>query len=173
MSRHNSSGTSIGIVGTGIAGMGCAYFLQKSNDIAMYERNNDIGGHTNTITVDEDGMEIPIDTGFMVYNEVTYPNLARLFNELNVETKNTSMSFSVQHLPSGLEYSGSSLNHLFAQRKNIFNPRFVRMLWQINRFNSQCLEVIEEKKFESYTLEEYVRERRYGDDVLKKYLVPM
>jgi len=173
MIKHNSSTASIGIVGTGIAGMGCAHFLHKSHDIAMYERNNYIGGHTHTVTVDEDGTEIPIDTGFMVYNEVTYPNLVRLFNELSVETKNSSMSFSVQHVPSGLEYSGSSLNHLFAQRRNILNPRFIRMLFQINRFNRECLEVLQEKRFASCTLEEYVRERKYGDDVLRKYLVPM
>lgn len=173
MSKKHSARTSIGIVGTGIAGMGCAYFLHTTHDITIYEQNNYIGGHTNTVTVDEDGTEIPIDTGFMVYNEVTYPNLVRLFHELNVETKNTSMSFSVQHLPSGLEYSGSSLNHLFAQRKNILSPRFIRMIWQINRFNNECPEVLADKKFASYTLEEYVRERRFGDDVLKKYLVPM
>ena len=137
--------------------MGCAYFLHTTHDITIYEQNNYIGGHTNTVTVDEDGTEIPIDTGFMVYNEVTYPNLVRLFHELNVETKNTSMSFSVQHLPSGLEYSGSSLNHLFAQRKNILSPRFIRMIWQINRFNNECPEVLADKKFASYTLEKYVR----------------
>ena len=86
-SKRQSTRTSIGIVGTGIAGMGCAHFLHKTHDIAIYEQNNYVGGHTNTVTVDEDGTEIPIDTGFMVYNEVTYPNLVRLFNELNVETK--------------------------------------------------------------------------------------
>jgi predicted NAD/FAD-binding protein len=173
MKPKKSTRLNIGIVGTGIAGMGCAHFLQKGYDISMYEQNDYVGGHTNTVTVDEDGTEIPIDTGFMVYNEVTYPNLVRLFRELNVETKNTSMSFSVQHVPSGLDYSGSSLNHLFAQRRNILSPRFVRMVWQINRFNNECLEVLEGEKFASYTLEEYVQERGYGDDVLKKYLVPM
>ncbi len=173
MNEKNKAASSIGIVGTGIAGMGCAHFLHGTHDIAMYEQNGYPGGHTNTVTVDEDGTEIPIDTGFMVYNEVTYPNLVRLFKELNVDTKAAPMSFSVQHIPSGLEFSGSSLNHLFAQRKNILSPGFVRMLWQINRFNTECLEVLEDKKYAAYTLEEYVRERKYGDDVLNKYLVPM
>jgi uncharacterized protein len=173
MKLPDVQGKSIGIVGTGIAGMGCAHFLYKDCDVALYEANDYIGGHTNTVTVDEDGTEIPIDTGFMVYNEVTYPNLVQLFKDLRVETKNTSMSFSVQHIPTGLEYSGSSLNHLFAQRKNLFNPRFIRMLMQINRFNEECVEVLENEKYSSYTLEEYVREKGFGGEMLMKYLVPM
>ena len=173
MSAHQPHESSIGIIGTGIAGMGCAYFLRKKYDVTLYERNDYVGGHTNTVTVDEDGLEVPIDTGFMVYNEVTYPNLVRLFKELNVETKNSSMSFSVQHIPSGLEFCGSSLNHLFAQRKNLFNPRFIRMLMQIDRFNGECVEVLENERFASYTLQEYVNEKGFGGDMLMKYLVPM
>jgi predicted NAD/FAD-binding protein len=170
---RRSQKISVGIVGTGIAGMGCAYFLQSSHEIFLYEKNAYVGGHTNTVCVEEDGKEIPIDTGFMVYNQVTYPNLTRLFGELQVETKNTSMSFSVQHVPSGLEYCGSSVNHLFAQRKNLFNPAFIKMLMEIRRFNAESPEVLENDRFADYTIDAYVRERGYGRNVIEKYLIPM
>jgi predicted NAD/FAD-binding protein len=163
----------IAIIGTGIAGMGAAHFLQKEYDITVFEKNNYVGGHTNTVTVDEDGTQIYIDTGFMVFNQVTYPNLIRLFAELNVPTKKTSMSFSVQHVPSGLEYSGTGLNELFAQRRNLFNPRYIRMLLQINRFNEECEEVMHNPKYWGVTLAQYVKDKKYGDDFLYKYLIPM
>lgn len=163
----------IAIIGTGIAGMSAAHFLNKHFDITLFEKNNYVGGHTNTITVDEEGTPINIDTGFMVFNHATYPNLLRLFTELNVPTKKTSMSFSVQHLPTGLEFSGSGLNGLFAQRKNILRPRYIRMLLQINRFNSECEEVLTDPRYAHLTLAEYVKEKRYGYDFLYKYLIPM
>ncbi|MFZ4620553.1 MAG: NAD(P)/FAD-dependent oxidoreductase [Bacteroidota bacterium] len=163
----------LAIIGSGIAGMGAAHFLQHDFDITLFEKNNYVGGHTNTVTVDEEGTKVHIDTGFMVYNQVTYPNLIRLFAELNVPTKKTSMSFSVNHVPSGLEFSGSGLNELFAQRRNIFNPRYIRMLLQINRFNEECGEVLTDPKFAEMTLGEYVKLKGYGDDFLYKYIVPM
>jgi predicted NAD/FAD-binding protein len=153
--------------------MGAAHFLHKEFDITLFEKNNYVGGHTNTVTVDEDGTPIYIDTGFMVFNQITYPNLIRLFSELNVPTKKTSMSFSVHHVPTGLEFSGSGLNELFAQRKNIFNPRYIKMLLQINRFNEECEEVLTDPRFAGMTLAEYVKEKQYGDDFLYKYLIPM
>ncbi len=163
----------IAIIGTGIAGMGCAYFLHKKYDVTLFEKNDYVGGHTNTISVDEDGTPVYIDTGFMVYNHVTYPNLLKLFAELNVPTKKTSMSFSVQHIPSGLEFCGSGMNGLFAQRKNIFNPRYIKMLKQIGRFNTECEEVLNDPRYYEMSLGEYVREKKYGDDMLYKYLIPM
>ena len=163
----------VAIIGTGIAGMGAAHFLQHEYDITLFEKNSYVGGHTNTVTVDEDGTPIHIDTGFMVYNQVTYPNLIRLFSELNVPTKKTSMSFSVNHVPSGLEFSGSGLNELFAQRRNIFNPRYIKMLLQINRFNEECEEVLTDPKFAEMTLGEYVKLKGFGEDFLYRYIVPM
>ena len=105
----------LAIVGTGVAGLGCAHFLHHEYDLTIYEQNDYAGGHTNTITVDEAGRPVPIDTGFMVFNHVTYPLLTRLFKELQVETKPTDMSFSVSHTGSGIEYNGTSINHLFGQ----------------------------------------------------------
>src|SRR6266571_3110373 len=163
----------LAIIGTGVAGLGCAYFLHPRYDLTLYEKNDYAGGHTNTIAVQEGETTIPIDTGFMVYNEVTYPNLTRLFRELGVRVKPTSMSFSVQHLPSRLEFCGSSLDHLFAQRGNLVSPRFWGMLRQINRFNREAARALSSALDESLTLGEYVRQRNFGEDFLNFYLVPM
>lgn len=163
----------LAIIGTGIAGLGCAYFLQSKYDLTLYEKNDYPGGHTNTVTVAEGAAALPIDTGFMVFNEVTYPNLTRLFRELEVRVKPSKMSFSVQHLPSGLEFSGSSLNHLFAQRRNLLRPRFWRMLSQTNRFNREAVATLQSREHDSSSLGDYVTARNYGDDFLNFYLVPM
>ncbi|MHB1050388.1 MAG: NAD(P)/FAD-dependent oxidoreductase [Bacteroidota bacterium] len=163
----------LAIIGTGVAGMGCAYFLHKKFDITMFEKNDYVGGHTNTVTVDEEGTPVHIDTGFMVFNHVTYPNLLRLFSELNVPTKKTSMSFSVQHTASGLEFSGTGISGLFAQRKNIFSPRYIAMLKQIGRFNTECEEVLTDPGYADMTLAEYVRAKGYGEEMMYKYLIPM
>lgn len=163
----------LAIIGTGIAGLGCAHFLHPHYDLTLYEQNDYAGGHTNTITVDEQGQAVPIDTGFMVFNHVTYPNLTRLFRELDVATKPTEMSFSVQHTPTGLEYNGGSLNLLFGQRRNLLRPRYWRMLGQINRFNADALPALQNPAFANYTLRQYIAERGYGEDMLHLYLVPM
>ncbi len=109
----------------------------------------------------------------MVYNRVTYPNLIRLLEELGVKTQPTAMSFSVQYLPMNLEFAGSSLNHLFAQRKNLFNPRFIKMLLSVNRFNEEAVRALMDPAYEHYSIGRYVEERGYGEDFLNAYLVPM
>jgi len=161
------------IIGTGIAGMGCGHFLHTLDDITFYEGNDYVGGHTNTVTVDEDGRPVYIDTGFMVFNFETYPNLCKLFEQIKAPIKKTDMSFSVQHLPSGLEYSGSSLNHLFAQRKNIFNLSYLKMLGQISRFNKESVKILDDPKYADYSIGRYVKEFNFSEDMLWKYLVPM
>jgi len=163
----------LAIIGTGIAGLGCAHFLHRRYELSLYEKNDYPGGHSNTVSVTENQRSVPIDTGFMVFNRVTYPNLTRLFAELGVAIKPTDMSFSVMHRPTGLEYCGSSLNHLFAQRRNLLRPRFWRMLAQINRFNTEAMAALAGTEFQNHTLGDYVRERRYGEDFLNFYLVPM
>ena len=163
----------VAIIGTGVAGLGCAHFLHRKFDLTLYEKNDYPGGHANTIPVAEEHRSVPVDTGFMVFNEVTYPNLTRLFRELGLAVQPTEMSFSVQHLPTRLEFCGSSLNHLFAQRKNLVRPRFWRMIWQINRFNTEAIAALAAPEIQNCTLGEYVRWRDYGDDFLNFYLVPM
>ncbi len=164
---------SLAIVGTGIAGLGAAHLLHDRFDLTVLEQGDYAGGHTNTITVDEQGRPVPIDTGFMVFNPVTYPNLTRFFRELDVATKPTEMSFSVQHAPSGLEYNGSSLGQLFGQRRNLLSPRHWRMLMAINRFNDEAVPALDDPRWAGHSLGEYVAERGYGDDMLHRYLIPM
>ena len=139
----------------------------------MFEANDYVGGHTRTLTVEEDGRALPVDTGFMVFNHVTYPNLVRLFRALDVPTKRTDMSFSVNHTVRRLEYCGSSLNHLFAQRRNLLRPSFYRMLHRIDRFNREAAAALDDPAVRGLTLAEYVRRGHYGDDFLNLYLIPM
>ncbi len=163
----------LAIVGTGIAGLGCAHFLRHRYALTLYEKALHVGGHANTVLVEDGSGSVPIDTGFMTYNQVTYPNLTRLFRELNVTAQPSSMSFSVQHLPARLEFCGSSLNQLFAQRRNLLNTRFWRMLLTINRFNQDALASLNSSSDDSQSLGEYIRERNYGDQFRDFYLMPM
>lgn len=163
----------LAIIGTGIAGMGCGHFLHKKYDITLFEELDYVGGHTNTVTVEEDGQPVYIDTGFMVFNYQTYPNLTQLFDEIKAPVKKTDMSFSVQYLPSKLEYSGSSMNHLFAQRRNIFNPSFLKMLMQINRFNKESVDILDKPEYANYSIGRYIKEFGYSEDMVWKYMIPM
>ena len=165
----------LAIIGTGIAGLGCAHFLRHDFDLTLFERNDYVGGHTHTVTTPEPGTgrRVAMDTGFMVFNHATYPHLTRLFRELGVATKPTAMSFSVRHADTGLEFAGSSLNHLFAQRRNFFRPRFWRLLAAINRFNAEAVAALDDPATHSETLGDYVRRRGYGADFFDLYLVPM
>ncbi len=165
----------IGIIGTGIAGMGCAHFLHREHAITVFEKDAHVGGHANTVTAREPGTgaALPIDTGFMVFNRVTYPLLCRLFAALEVPVKRTDMSFSVRDRASGIEWCGSSLNHLFAQRRNLLRWRFVRMVLQIDRFNREALPALDDPAIARWTLREYVERRGYGADFLELFLVPM
>lgn len=163
----------LAIIGTGIAGMGCGHWLHKHYEITLFEQNDYVGGHTNTIAVNEKGTDVFMDTGFMVFNFETYPHLCELFKEIGAPIKKTDMSFSVQHLPSGLEYCGSGLNGLFAQRKNIFSPRYIKMLMQISRFNKKSVEIMDDPAYAHYSLGQYIEEFGFGEDMLWKYLIPM
>jgi predicted NAD/FAD-binding protein len=163
----------LAIIGTGIAGLGLGHFIHKEFDIVYYENNDYIGGHTNTVDVAEGNKLFPIDTGFIVFNEMTYPNLTRLFKELSIETKNSSMSFSVQHLPTRLEFCGSGVNGLFAQRSNFFNIPYLKLLYQINRFNTESPSILDDPKYKNYTLRQYILEKKMGTDILYRYIIPM
>ncbi len=177
--------SSLAIIGSGIAGLGCAHFLHPYHSITVFEQAGYVGGHTNTVEIREPlpvdprtgqgatARTVPIDTGFMVYNEVTYPLLTRLFRELQVPTQSTDMSFAVKHTAEDIEFCGSSLNHLFAQRKNLLSLRFLRMLSAINRFNREAVAALDRPETGRLTLGEYVRQRGYGEDFFNLYLVPM
>jgi len=119
----------VAIIGSGISGLSCAWMLSKQSqncDITLFEAADTLGGHTATVDVSLDGRDYAIDTGFIVYNTRTYPNFIALLHELGIQGQPTEMSFSVHNPESGLEYNGHTLNTLFAQRRNLFKPKFWR-----------------------------------------------
>ena len=162
----------IAIIGTGIAGNVAAYKLRREHDITVYEAAPYIGGHTNTIDAYENGRRIPIDTGFIVFNDRTYPNFVRLLDEIGQESQPSEMSFSVRAESGGLEYSGTSLNSLFAQRSNVLRPSFHRMIRDILRFNAEALQSIDQLDAEM-TLGDYLSTNSYDEEFVNHYLVPM
>jgi predicted NAD/FAD-binding protein len=162
----------IAIIGTGIAGNVAAYRLARDHEVTIFEADDRIGGHTNTIDVEADGQQLAIDTGFIVYNDVTYPNFISLLNELGIESQASEMSFSVSSKRTGLEYNGASLNALFAQRRNLLNPTFYRMLVDILRFNREAPEVLN-GNVPQQTLGEYLDSNGYSKSFVEHYIVPM
>ncbi len=162
----------IAIVGTGIAGNVAAYKLRQDHEITVFESGEYAGGHTNTVDVHEGDRDYAVDTGFIVFNDRTYPNFIRLLDEIGQESQASEMSFSVQAQNSGIEYSGSSLNSLFAQRRNILRPPFYRMIRDILRFNSTIVPSVDHLD-ESETLGSYLLENNYGHEFVDHYLVPM
>lgn len=164
---------SLAIIGSGISGIAASYFLHNHYDVTLIEKENYIGGHTNTVEVEEEGKKIPIDTGFIVFNHVTYPMLLRFYRELGVPTKKSDMSFSVQNDLEKLEFCGSGLNGLFLQRKNLFRIRYIKMLLEIDRFNTHAPKILEDPKYDHWELGKYMQEFNYGKDILNNYLIPM
>ncbi len=162
----------IAIVGTGIAGNVAAYHLNREHDITVFEANDYIGGHTNTVSVDEDGRQLAIDTGFIVFNDRTYPAFTRLLDELGQTSKRSVMSFSVRSARCGLEYNGSSLNGLFAQRRNLLRPRFMRMIRDILRFNGEARSALDGLSPDA-TVGAYLAANGYSAEFKDDYLVPM
>jgi predicted NAD/FAD-binding protein len=163
----------LAVIGGGIAGLGAAWLLRRRYDVTVLEREPRIGGHSNTVEIDEGGRPVPIDTGFMVFNQVTYPNLVRLFAELQVPTKPTEMSFSVRHEVCDVEFNGMGLNRVFAQRRNLVRPRYLKLLAQIMRFFRVANAALEDESLEKLSLRDFVHLHRLSDDFLRMYLVPM
>lgn len=162
----------IAIIGTGISGMVTAYLLNREHEVTVFEANDYIGGHTHTVKVPTAEGIYDIDTGFIVYNEVTYPNFVKLIDQLGVETQNTSMSFSLRNEITGLEYSSDSLSALFTQRRNFFSPRFYRMLKDILRFNHNAPKLLQSNA-PVMTLETFLTQNRYSQEFCEHYLIPM
>ncbi|MBH3405093.1 FAD-dependent oxidoreductase [Pseudomonas glycinae] len=164
----------IAIVGSGIAGLTCAYLLARRHDITVFEADARIGGHTHTVPVTVDGREYAVDTGFIVFNDWTYPNFIRLLGQLGVTFKPTEMSFSVNDPDTGLEYNGNNLNSLFAQRSNLLSPGFWGMLRDILRFNKEARRDLAEQRITAdTTLDDYLKAGAYGERFILHYIVPM
>lgn len=164
----------LAIVGTGMAGMSAAYFLKDQFDITLFEKNDYIGGHTNTVYVDEDGEQKPIDSGFIVFNEETYPNMVKLFRKLEVPYYDSDMSFSVLETKSGLEYNGSSLwNGLFAQKSNLFKISYLKMILDIQKLCKLAPKLVDDPRYDSLTVRDLVEKEGYGKDFLDHFVIPM
>ena len=162
----------IAIVGSGVSGLVVAHLLHPGHEITLYEAGSHIGGHTHTHAVEQQGRPYQVDTGFIVYNEKTYPNFINLLEQLGVVSQPSNMSFSVQSAESGLEYNGTSLNHLFAQRLNLLRPSFHRMLRDIFRFYREAGEMLEGHDHTT-TLGAYLADNRYGDEFVRDHIIPM
>ena len=164
----------IAIIGSGIAGLTCAYLLNRRHAITLFEAESWVGGHTHTVPVSLDGQHYAIDTGFIVFNDWTYPNFIHLLRQLGVRYQPTEMSFSVHDPRSGVEYNGNNLNSLFAQRSNLLSPRFWGMLQDILRFNREALRDLEEGRIAAdLTLGQYLQQNGYGQRFIDHYIVPM
>ena len=164
----------IAIVGSGIAGLTCAYLLNRKHNIQVFEAGDWIGGHTHTVDVQVEGRRYAIDTGFIVFNDWTYPNFIRLLGQVGVAFKPTEMSFSVSDPSSGVEYNGHDLNSLFAQRSNLWSPAFWGMLRDILRFNRQSLDDLASDRIDAdTTLGQYLQRNGYGRRFIEHYIVPM
>lgn len=162
----------IAIVGGGISGLVAAFRLQGEHDITLFEANDYPGGHTNTVELELGGRQYRIDTGFIVFNDWTYPNFVQLLHELGVAARPSTMSFSVSDDRTGLEYNGHSLDSLFAQRRNLLRPRFYRMLADIVRFNREATACVANCD-DATTVGEFLARRRYSRQFAEYYLLPM
>lgn len=179
MNTATASRQRIAIIGSGISGLTAAYVLHPHHEITVFENNTRIGGHTATVDVTmPDGESHAIDTGFIVYNEWTYPNFIKLLGRLGIQRKPSEMSFSVRNEIAGkhygLEYSGNNLDTLFCQRRNIIRPSFLRMVRDILRFNREAIMHLNDGSLqEDLSLGDYLRKHRYSPEFIEHYLVPM
>jgi uncharacterized protein len=162
----------IAIIGSGISGLTAARRLCQDHEITVFEANGYVGGHTNTIDVEAEGRSWAVDTGFIVFNDWTYPNFIALMNEIGVASQPSDMGFSVHCERSGLEYCGSSVNQLFAQRRNLVSPRFWTMIRDILRFNREAPRLLEGGE-DGLGLGEYLARERYSRGFIEQYVVPM
>ncbi len=162
----------IAIIGTGIAGNVLAHRLHPQHEITVFEANAYVGGHSNTVEMETAEGPVHLDTGFMVFNDRTYPNFQGLMDQLDIAYRPSEMSFSVQCQQSGLEYNGSSLNGLFAQRSNLLRPAFYRMIRDILRFNREAMEFLGQDGSDE-SLADFLARGRYGSLFVQQYLIPM
>ena len=161
----------LAIIGSGISGLTLAHHLHQQHDITIFEANSYIGGHTHTHAIDLFGQNYQVDTGFIVFNDRTYPNFINMLNELKVGWQPSNMSFSVRNETTGLEYNGTTLNSLFAQRSNFLKPSFYGMIRDILRFNKESLSLLEDGN--EISLGAYLAQNHYKPMFINNYIVPM
>ena len=159
----------LAIVGTGISGIACAHYLKNSFDISVFDKNDYLGGHTHTHNMGT----FTLDTGFIVFNLETYPNLLALFKEMNIEKQKSEMSFSVYNKTTGLQYSGTSYGHLFAQKKNFLNIKYLKFLLDINKFFKHAHRDYKEMEGSNETILSYCKRKGLSKYFIDNYLAPM
>jgi predicted NAD/FAD-binding protein len=163
----------IAVIGTGISGMSAAWLLSQRHEVTVFESDARIGGHSNTVVLDRANRPIAVDTGFIVYNELTYPNLTALFAHLEVPTQRSDMSFAVSLAGGELEYSGNNLAGLFAEKRNLFRPRFWSMLRDVHRFYREAPRDLTALEEFHTTLGDYLDANAYGMPFRRDHLLPM
>jgi predicted NAD/FAD-binding protein len=163
----------VAVVGSGISGLGAAWLLTRKHDVHVFEKRSRLGGHTHTVVHDLEGRDLPLDTGFIVFNEKTYPLLTRLFNELSVETQTSEMSFSVSCLDPDIEYASHSLSGLFAKRSLLFSPAHLRMLGDVVRFGRRGRQILAGAGDPGPTIGEFLEDERFSEYFARFYLMPM
>ncbi len=164
----------VAIIGSGISGLTLAYYLDKKYSVTLFEKQNRIGGHTHTHTLKISQDIIKVDSGFIVFNKKTYPNFIKLLKELKVSYQPSSMSFSVQSIVKQLEYAGNNPMTLFAQKKNLLNIYFWRLLWEILKFNKLAKKILQKPELiKDLTIQEFVKRHNFSEYFLENYLLPM
>jgi predicted NAD/FAD-binding protein len=164
----------VAIIGSGISGLTTAYLLSKKHKVTVFEKNNYVGGHTATVDIEKSGEKHAIDTGFIVFNDKTYPNFLALLAEIGISKVPTEMSFSVHNCATGLEYNGHNLNTLFAQRRNLFRPKFWQLVKNILRFNKLCKNIYQNNIYvEGLTVGQFLKENQFTDFFAEHYILPM
>ena len=171
--NRRTAALNVAVIGTGISGLSAAWLLSRRHRVTVYEQANYVGGHSNTVDIDIEGQSLPVDTGFIVYNPVNYPNLVSLFDHLDVPSKPSDMSFSVSKDNGNFEYAGTDLNGLLAQRRNIFRPRFLRMLKDLLRFYDQAQSPGNRSEVTTMTLGQFLHDHNYSDAFVADHLMPM
>ncbi|MGF1752062.1 FAD-dependent oxidoreductase [Vibrio makurazakiensis] len=164
----------IAIIGSGISGLTCAYLLSKKNDVTVFEKNDYVGGHTATVDIEHKGQDYAIDTGFIVFNDRTYPNFNELLMQLGIQRQATEMSFSVHNRQTKFEYNGHGINALFAQRRNVFRPKFWRLIYEIVKFNNLCKDAFRQGNIqEQSSLGEFLNKHHFSEFFSQHYILPM
>lgn len=163
----------IAIIGSGISGLTCGHYLHQQHDVTIFEANDYIGGHTATVDVELNGQCYAIDTGFIVYNDRTYPNFIQMMNEIGIRGVATQMSFSVRNDANGLEYNGHTITTLFAQKRNWFKPSFYRFIREILRFNRLAKAAAHDAEDSVQTLGEFLHHHQFSGYFCENYILPM
>ena len=163
----------IAVIGSGISGLSAAYLLSQKHEVHLFESGKRWGGHAHTVDVREGDRSLPMDTGFLVYNRVTYPHLCGFFDHLGVETCDSDMSLSIQNHLKNLEWSGTNINTVFGQRRNLFRPSFYKMISGILRFHKEAQQNLAESISQKWSLEQLLKQKKYSQEFATDYILPI